>query len=520
MAAPDAPAMTPVELMRWSWRQLTSMRTALILLFLLALGAVPGSIVPQQSVDAFRTARWQDQHPQLTPIYEKLGLFHVYNSAWFSAIYLLLMVSLVGCIIPRLGVYWRGFRSAPPSAPRNLDRLPAHATYTTDDSVSEAVAAASAALRRRRFRVDESAGEHELAAERGKLREAGNLVFHLSVIIVLVGFAIGGLFGYKGGVIVVVGQDFANSVSQYDDYLPGGLFSTEDLPPFSFTVEKFDVDWLTSGPEAGQPRDFAARLRYRTTPGQPEQVARLAVNHPLDLDGTQVFLVGHGYAPRITVRDGEGNIAYSGPVIFLPQDRTFSSFGVVKAPDARPRQIGLEGLFFPTYGFTMATGPFSRFPDALNPAISMLAYQGDLGLDSGNPQSVYELDKSGLKPMLRSDGRPYRLDLGVGQTKQLPAGAGSVTFDGVDKFVKLQLSHSPGKLLLLVGMVLGLLGLMGSLFIRPRRIWVRARLEGGRTVVEVAGLDRSSGGDLSDEIARLRNDLDPAQHFERNREPA
>ena len=37
--------------LRWSWRQLTSMRTALILLFLLALASVPGSVLPQEGID-------------------------------------------------------------------------------------------------------------------------------------------------------------------------------------------------------------------------------------------------------------------------------------------------------------------------------------------------------------------------------------------------------------------------------------------------------------------------------------
>jgi cytochrome c biogenesis protein len=98
------PALSPVELSRWAWRQLTSMRTALVLLFLLALTAVPGSVVPQRNIDAVKVANFQDAHPQLTPLYVKLGLFDVYGSVWFSAVYILLMISLVGCIVPRLRI--------------------------------------------------------------------------------------------------------------------------------------------------------------------------------------------------------------------------------------------------------------------------------------------------------------------------------------------------------------------------------------------------------------------------------
>jgi cytochrome c biogenesis protein len=187
----------------------------------------------------------------------------------------------------------------------------------------------------------------------------------------------------------------------------------------------------------------------------------------------------------------------------------------VKVPDAESRngrtQIGLEGEFYPTYAFIKGKngGPFSAFPDARNPAISMLAYTGDLGLDDGVPQSVYALQKKHLEPIRKADGKPLRIDLAMGRSTTLPGGLGTVTFDGVSRYVKLQVSHTPGQVTALTGMVLALIGLLCSLFIRPRRIWVRTRREGGRTLVEVAGLDRSAGGDLSGEIDGLVAVLQP-----------
>jgi cytochrome c biogenesis protein len=208
-------------------------------------------------------------------------------------------------------------------------------------------------------------------------------------------------------------------------------------------------------------------------------------------------------------------VAFSGPVVFLPEDATFRSYGVVKVPDAQQAegnaQIGLEGEFYPTYGFIKGRngGPFSAFPDARNPALSMLVYSGDLGIDGGEPQSVYALQKEGLDPVKDADGKPVRLDLAMGRAAALPDGLGTVTFDGLNRYVKLQVSHTPGQKIALAGVVLALVGLLGSLFIRPRRIWVRTRRDGGATVVEVAGLDRSSGGDLSAEIDALADALRP-----------
>jgi cytochrome c biogenesis protein len=506
--------LTAVEFVRWAWRQLTSMRTALVLLLLLALGAVPGSVIPQSGVDALKTSQWQTEHPHLTPIYDKLGLFAVYHSAWFAAIYLLLMVSLVGCIVPRLFVYWRGFRAPPPTAPRNLTRLPDHASYTTDEEPGVVLERAARSLtRRHRISTSWTDDGGWVAAERGHLREVGNLLFHLSVLVVLVGFGIGSLFGYKGGVILVVGNGFTNTLSQYDDFDPGGLFNADKMEPFSFTVHDFKVDWLDSGPRQGMARGFQAPLTYRTTRGGAPQQYDLRVNHPLTIGGTQVFLIGHGYAPVITVRDGQGHKVYSGPTIFLPESSTFESFGVVKAPDAQPRGIGLEGLFYPTFAL-VGGNPVNVMGQLKNPTISMLAYVGDLGMDNGTPQSVYELDKADARLLKNQDGSTFRVDLRMGQTVQLPDHMGSVTFHGVKHWTRLQISRTPDVWLTLLGVILALVGLLGSLFIRPRRVWVRARRADGVTLVEVAALDRSGGGELTAVLSSVVENLQPVRQAE------
>ncbi len=504
------PSLSPRELLRWSWRQLTSMRTALLLLLLLALASVPGSVIPQSDVDAIGVTRWKAEHPDLAPIYERLGLFSVYDSPWFSAIYLLLMVSLVGCIIPRTLVYARALRTPPPPAPRNLGRLPGYLELRTQESPEEVLERARTVLRRRRYRL--RAGEGSLSGERGYLREAGNLVFHVSIIIVLIAFAYGQMFGFKGGAIVMVGNGFSNSLTQYDDFVPGSLFDPDGLVPLRFTVEDFQARFLEEGPQAGQPIDFWADLSVVDEPGSEPRDVRIEVNSPLIVDGLSVFLVGHGYAPILKVTDGNGDVAYDGPVPFLPQDASFASFGVLKVPDAQPEQLGFDGFFYPTFGFDMARGPYSAFPDALDPRISILGYAGDLGLDDGVPQSVFALDTDRMTKFTKADGRDFRMDLRPGESATLPDGGGTVEFTGWQRWVKLQISDSPGKGTALLGVSLALLGLMGSLFVRRRRVWVRVTRadDGEGSVVEVAGLDRTTAGEgLDEELRTLADALAP-----------
>ena len=499
---PQPSALSPRELLRWAWRQLTSMRTALLLLLLLALASIPGSVVPQSDVAPVDVAQWKDDHPDLAGVYDRLGLFSVYDSAWFSAIYLLLMVSLVGCILPRTAVYLRALRAAPPPAPRNLGRLPSYVSLRSDEAPDVTLERARTALRKRRYRV--STRSSAVSGERGYLREAGNLLFHVSVIVVLVGFAYGQLFGYKGGAIVQVGNGFSNSLTQYDEFAPGTFFDPDELPPVSFTVDDFEVEFLTEGPQQGQPVDFGADVTYVESPGEDPQDFHLEVNKPLLLDGMSVFLVGHGYAPEFTVWDGTGDVAYRGAVPFLPQDSSFASFGVLKVSGAGPEQLGFDGMFYPTYSFTMERGPFSVFPDALNPAVSLLAYHGDLGVNDGTPQSVYELDTDELERFEKDDGGMFRADMAPGKKVTLPDGLGAIRLDGWQRWVKLQVSHTPGKGIALTGVVLALVGLMGSLFIRRRRTWVRVTERDGRTYVEVAGLDRTTAGEgLEDEVRAL-----------------
>ncbi|MFS0702873.1 cytochrome c biogenesis protein ResB, partial [Cellulomonas sp. 179-A 4D5 NHS] len=133
-APPTLPQLGALGWLRWAWRQLTSMRVALLLLMLLAVAAVPGSVWPQRSQAPERVAQYLVDHPTAGPWLERAGMFDVYSSAWFSAIYLLLFVSLVGCILPRTRAHLRALGARPPRTPRRFDRFPAHAGGTSAGS--------------------------------------------------------------------------------------------------------------------------------------------------------------------------------------------------------------------------------------------------------------------------------------------------------------------------------------------------------------------------------------------------
>jgi cytochrome c biogenesis protein len=484
----------PLGWLRWVWRQLTSMRTALFLLFLLALAAVPGSLLPQRGTDPVAVSDYLRKHQTLGPLVNRMSGFDVFAAPWFAAIYVLLLISLIGCVLPRSRQHLKAMRARPPAAPRNLDRLPVSRSFAVDESPEAALRGASEALRGKRFRVD--TGDNWVAAEKGFLRETGNLVFHLALVVLLLGVGTGAAWGYKGTRIIVEGTGFADTLTQYDGFSAGRFARGTELPPFTLRLKDFSASYQTSGDQRGAARSFAAYLDVTDEPGADAHAETIHVNNPLHVDGTKVFLIGHGYAPRFTVKDGQGRTVWSGPVVALPQDPSnLASTGVLKASEARPTQLGFVVDLFPTAASLSNGMLVSAFPAALDPVVNLGGWTGDLGLDV--PQSVYRLDTTKMKQVGRAQ-------LGVGDTWALPNNAGSITFDGVSEWANLQVSHDPGKGIALVGGIAAIVGLLMSLFVRRRRVWVRASAgSDGRTVVAVGGLSRTENGGVERDVAEL-----------------
>ena len=497
-----APSVQPVGLgvrgwLRWMWRQLTSMRVALLLLMLLAVAALPGSFFPQVPQDPAAVARYREDHPTAAAWLERLGFFDVYAAPWFAAVYLLLFVSLIGCILPRLAAHVRALRAPPPRVPRNFDRFPTRGERTSAADVPAVTSHVLAALKGRYRTVVSAEG---VSAERGYLRETGNILFHLSLVGVLVAMAGGQLLSYRGQAIVVEGQGFANAVVDYDSFTPGTFVDEGELEPFSFTLDEFVSEFTVDA----QARDFTAYVTV-TEPDGEQYADEIKVNYPLRAAGANIYLSGNGYAPVLTVRDAAGAVAFAQPVPFLPEDGVYTSRGVVKVPDVSPGldQLGFTGYLFPTAVMDPALGIRSVHPQPEDPLIVLSVYTGDLGLDAGVPQNAYELDTEAMT-QVTEDGAPVALLLEPGETVELPDGLGEVTFTGLPRFAALDLRYDPSVGLLLVFALLARAGLSVSLFVPRRRLWVRLRAqEDGRTVVAAAALARGEDPGLRADLDRV-----------------
>ena len=488
--------------LRIVWRRLTAMRTALILLFLLAVAAVPGSLLPQRPLNPANTDAYIAAHGGWGRFLDSIGMFDVFGSTWFAAIYLLLFVSLVGCLVPRIRVHARALARKPLPAPRNLDRLPESGRFETSSSAAEYAAAGRTALGRR-WRVEqrtEPSGALTLSAEKGYSRETGNLIFHIALLASLILIAVGRLYTYEGQLIVKQGDGFCNAVFNYDAWKPGRLAAEGKVRPAPFCIDKltrFTADYTSEG----EAKTFRADVTYRRNVDAPEQTASITVNHPLRLEGDRVYLISHGFAPRITVHMPDGSVRHDTQV-FIPTDATtylsegaFSELG----KDGAKQDIGITGLFAPSPVDEGGGKIGSASPVVNNPMLSIFVYKGDLS-GTGQPHSVYTIDTSKMHKIGKKNLR-------IGQTVKLPDGV-SVTFDGWVPWASLQVSHDPAQTYLLISALAMVIGLLGSLGIRRRRVWLRIAPAAGAsepspTVVTVGGLARSDSGNFTSEFAAL-----------------
>jgi cytochrome c biogenesis protein len=493
-----------------------------------ALASVPGSFLPQRTLNPVEVQAYFVEHPTLGAAARPAVAVRRLRLPWFAAVYLLLFVSLIGCLSSRLRLHARALRTPPPEVPRVLSRLPVHERWTSAQDATAVLDDARRSLRRSRWRVvtrELPGGGQGLSAEKGYLRETGNLLFHVSLVLLLVGIALGGLFGFKGTVLVKEGDGFANTVLSYDDINPGRQFDAERLVPFSFALDDFQGTY----DDDGKALSFLAKLRYADDLGEPTTPYDIRVNHPLTSAGQglparpRLRAEGRRHRRRGQPARADGGLPAAGRDV--PVDLRHQGAG------RRRRAAGLRGRLHADDRAGPETGRVtSVYPAPENPALTVLGYRGDLGLDSGVPQSVYQLeDRSQLRPI--GDGTTP-VKLAEGETWELPGG-GSLTFVETAEWATFQVTQDPGKLVALVAGTGMVVGLCLSLFVRRRRLWLRTVPAGapsagpsggddgdGRTVIEVAGLARTGPEAFEAEFADLVERLRPTPARAAQEDPA
>jgi len=515
----------PIDTLALAWRRLRRMSTALMLLFTLALASILATFVPQEPSVAPTVAAWRagtaGPGAAAARVLDAAGAFDVFGSWWFGALTMLLFTSLTGCLIPRYRAFLRVVRR-PPAPGRNLERLESRVVLTTALDPDRALTAADRVLGRRRFRrrriggPDSPTGTPQLTAERGHWREGGSLLFHTAFYVLLVGIVVGHTLGFAGQVNIAEGDAFTETPITYDGQTSGRFWDPADHRGFGVTLDDFDVQYHPDG----TPSDFVSRISLRGQDGATRQ-ASVRVNAPVAFEGMKLYQVRFGMAPRVVVRSAEsGEEIFRAPV-YLTEAGASTWSGLAKVSvggsyvdAATGREVQLPQLALDISLLPDATvidgpagpRPASATPEARNPRLLANLYLADdLGLERPVPMSE-------LRPGWTDDQIVGSVALAEGQSATVAEGALTVEFAQLDMWSGFQVSHAPGRGILLAAAVLLLVGLIPSLYAYRRRFWVTARTTDEGSEVVVAGLALQRAATFDDEFAAvaaaLREELD------------
>jgi cytochrome c biogenesis protein len=510
--APSPTRVTLRQSLALVWRTLRSMRTALILLLMLALASVAGSLVPQWPNSPARVLEYRADHPLAGALYERLGLFDVYGSWWFALITALLFVSLVACLVPRTRALIRSFAQRPVQA-REIDGFRLYEERVVATDPARAIDGSRRVLRRRLFRVSlADGGRPALAAEKGALREVGSLLFHWAFLLIVVGVIYGKGTGFSGRAVVVEEDTWVDAAANYDGQIRTGRFFGGDFTGIGLRL----VDFEDTYRRTGQPMDFVSHADLLDADGNLVRRVDIRVNHPATIRGLRIYQYGFGWAPVLEIHR-RGEALASAPIVFV-QDRAPEGVpqlampwrGVLKLPSMRP-QVGIELELWPdsrAFLQQLRTGEPIAMTSAFEPFIRYSLWRGRL-----TDPSPLSLDTTLMRRVTRGVvGAGQTIDLGTHRPVGTDAAPPELTigFPELRQYSVFQVSRDRGVWIVVAAAILLLLGLLPALYTSRRKVWVRAEPDGAGTLVKVGGLALQRKAQFEEEFAKIVDELERA----------
>jgi cytochrome c biogenesis protein len=478
------------------------MRTALVLLLILAAGAVIGSLLPQIPNSPERVGRYLADHGFWGPLFLRAGFFDVYGSWWFVLITTLLFVSLAACLLPRSRAMLRAMRQRPMQA-RELEAFRHYAEVRLPGGPDEAMASAERLLRRRRYRVArEGTG---VAAEKGTLREAGSLLFHWAFFLLLIGVIVGKGTGFTGRAVVTEGETWIDARLNYAGQIRLGRYFGGDFTGIGIQL----VDFQASYRRSGQPRDFVSRIRLVGSDGRPIGVDELRVNEPMSVEGLRIFQEGFGWAPVVQASLA-GETLWSSPIEMARDDApegvpatAMPWRGAIKLTSPEPDVMVSLELWpdFRAFANFQLTGQPTPMLVRFDPYIRYSVHVGRI-LDP----AVGALETTGL----RRSGEGELRAAGTSDVEVPGVGTLTLSFPELRQYSVLLVTRDVGIPVVLAAAILVLVGLIPALYVSRRKVWVRAEAAPGGSIVRIGGFALQRKDAFEDEFDRLARSVERA----------
>jgi cytochrome c biogenesis protein len=447
------------------WRLFTSVNFAVVQIICLALLGVVGMTIRQLPAFAFRSlGDYQGEMAKLQALYdpvfgegvvdvmERLQLFQVFTSAWFSAGLIILVASIIICTLDRTPRLWHQAADI-----RVIQPEPYYDPELPDRALMAAAPPAptvAAILRRHRFRVRaETAddGAAYLYGDRNQWTRLATLLTHTGLILFLVAAAVTSRLGVQEGLVVAEG-----------DSLTVGPIGTPGL----LLVRNYGFD--APGFESGRPTDFTTDLAVFQ---DGRELARkvIRVNDPLTVGGFTFHQNGFGPAPVLVIVDRTGATLWDGPVA-LTEAHEGLPFGLLSVPG---RDVGLQVLL-------------DRAADGAA-VLLVLPYRVTGRAADGSPVM------SVLDPMA----------IGRGEWRSTSGLDFAVGYRETAQFSVLIASKDPGQGIVWAAFGFLITGIVVTFYLPRRRVWARLTAAG-----ELALVGRSDRYvDFEREFGRLLDDL-------------
>ena len=477
------------------YKWLRSMRTAMIMLLLLAVASIMGTLVPQIGPAPQNVQGFIDKYPTLGPLFDRLEFFDLYGSWWFQLLVVFLLARLVSCILPRTKAIIKRMTASPQkSSEAALRRLPNHVEVKTTLDQKAALEASRAVLKGRGFKAKElpDTDGTQLFARKGRWGEVGSLFFHYSIILMIVAAVFGKLYGFEGAAYIIEGQRWVEGHLNYDQLQEGKMFRPND-PHRGFEIQVNDFTALYHDDENYFPKDYITDLTV-IDDGVVVKEQKIRVNTKLIYKGVKFYQSSYGWAPHLTITKNitndagvvEEDLMYDAPTIFFGDayvaNRTFS---IPANPDPSDLdQLWVDAQFSP-----------------------------DLDPKNLQPRSPY-LDQRALSvrlmvgPSQREVGQNFILP-GVEKTT---IGDYTISMPEVKEWTGLQINSDPGVLYVYIAFTMMVLGIVTAFYISHRRMWVLAVAEDPAnptkgTTLLIGGIAEKNKDTFTMQFEKLAEDL-------------
>lgn len=450
--------------LEWLWHFISSMRLAMVIMLAIAVLGVAGSIlmqIPRDVVgDPAREQLWVEsvrpRYGGWTDVFNTLGLLNVFNSIVFRILVAALTISLIACSIHRIpGIIRTARNPRVDVGPAFFEHAPQHEAIVVRRTAAETAAILTGVLRARRYRtLTADDGTVHIYADRFRWAPFAGLIGHLSLVLIMLGAIVGGMFGYRNPQFMIA----------EGETLPIGIEPGITLQLLDFS-DKYDTS-------TGAPIDYASTVvLYKD--GQEIDRHVIRVNDPLRYNGTTLYQAFFGATATLTVKDSSGKVlvASSGvPLAF--RDENEASFGTLAIPgssytaEVTATTGGADPNIKPgQLKFGIYTPGSSQFTDVKV-------------IDQGTPTQVGDL---------------------------------TVTFEREGQFTGLSVARDPGVVLVWVGATLLFFGFLGRFTVPHKRVWGRITAHGtSGSVVGLATLtpkNVTAGTDFENLVTDIREAL-------------